>query len=86
MHSSNDSLARPALVLDHDDLLLLEALLCFHLRATTSPQLRIRLVHLWERISQVRIASARTLRGRSACAGRHQIARICPPVAELGGS
>ena len=50
--------ARPALTLDHDDLLLLEALLCFHTRLSTSPQLRARLSGLWDRISRVRIAAS----------------------------
>ena len=58
----------PALVLNHDDLLILEALVLFHARASTSSQVRARLVYLEEQLRRVRIAAsaAQTVRGREA--------------------
>jgi hypothetical protein len=59
MRSGTESTrAQPALTLNHDELLLLEALLCFHTRVSTSPQLRARLSDLWDRMSRVRIAAS----------------------------
>ena len=58
----------PTLVPDHDDLLLLEALVLFHARASTSAQVRARLAYLEEQLRRVRIAAsaAQTVRGRVA--------------------
>ena len=65
---SNGIGSGPTLVLNDDDLLLLEALLLFHARASTSPQVRARLADLGEQLSRVRIAAsaAQTVRGRAA--------------------
>ena len=49
---------QPALTLNHDELLLLEAVLCFQTRASTSADLRDRLADLWDRVSRVRIAAS----------------------------
>jgi hypothetical protein len=56
------------LVLNHDDLLLLEALTYFHARASTSAQLRARLTRLGDLLGRARIAAsaAQTVRGRAA--------------------
>ena len=56
---------QPALMLNYDELLLLEAVLCFHTRASTSTDLRTRLATLWERVSRVRMAASAP---RSVCA------------------
>lgn len=56
---------QPALMLTYDELLLLEAVLCFHARASTSADLRTRLADLWERVSRVRMAASSP---RSVCA------------------
>jgi hypothetical protein len=65
---SNSAGSGPALALNDDDLLLLEALVLFHARASTSAQVRARLAHLEEQLRRVRIAAsaAQTVRGRVA--------------------
>jgi hypothetical protein len=68
---TNGAGSEPALVLNHDDLLLLEALVLFHARASASPPVRARLVCLEERLRRVRIAAsaAQTVRGGPADVG-----------------
>jgi hypothetical protein len=65
---TNGAGSGPALVLNDDDLLLLEALVLFHARASTSSQVRARLADLEEQLRRVRIAAsaAQTVRGRVA--------------------
>lgn len=80
--------AQPPLVLDYDDLLLLEAVLCFHTRASTSADLRARLADLWERVGRLRVAASPL---RSGCARTaHVRARgaegLGLPGAEPGGN
>ena len=68
---SNSAGSGPALALNDDDLLLLEALVLFHARASTSSQVRARLASLEEQLRRVRIAAsaAQTVRDRSANVG-----------------
>jgi hypothetical protein len=68
---SNSAGSGPALALNDDDLLLLEALVLFHARASTSAQVRARLAHLEEQLRRVRIAAsaAQTVHGRAADVG-----------------
>ena len=65
---SNGAGSGPALVLNDDDLLLLEALLLFHARASTSSHVRARLAYREEQLRRVRIAAsaAQTVRGQAA--------------------
>ena len=88
MRSGAES-ARPqlALTLNHDELLLLEAVLCFQTRASTSADLRDRLADLWDRVSRVRIAaSPRSVRvGAPDVLGRGEN-KLWSPDAAPGGS
>ena len=65
---SNGAGSGPALVLNHDDLLILDALVLFHARASTSSQVRARLAYLEDQLRRVRTAAsaAQTVRGREA--------------------
>ena len=71
LSDSNSVGSGPALVLNDDDLLLLEALVLFHARASTSSQVRARLADLEEQLRRVRIAAsaAQTVRGGPADVG-----------------
>jgi hypothetical protein len=74
-------------MLTYDELLLLEAVLCFHTRASTSADLRARFDDLWERVSRVRIAASSPQRmcSRSAHAGDHAGASLRPTSVERSG-
>ena len=68
---TNGAGSGPALALNDDDLLLLEALVLFHARASTSSQVRARLASLEEQLRRVRIAAsaAQTVHGPAANVG-----------------
>lgn len=77
---------QPALMLSYEDLLLLEAVLCFHTRASTSADLRARLGGLWERVSRVRTAAAspRSVGARAQPECGHPAGRRGPLGGTLG--
>ena len=78
---------QPALALNYDELLLLEAVLCFHTRASTSPKLRARLADLWEQVGRVRMAaSARTVCAEAAQAPNRATGSVGSPGNEPGRS